>query len=411
MSIRVAIEHHTHYRFDRPVQLSPHIFRLRPAVHSRTPIEGYSLKIGPAEHFINWQQDPFGNHLARVVFPEKVRELDVRVEVIARLQVINPFDFFYDEYANSFPFDYPPALKKELAPYLEINESGPLLMHWVGQIGREPCRTTDFLVDLNQRLYRDINYTLRMEPGIQRCDETLEKRLGSCRDSGWLLVQILRHLGLAARFVSGYLVQLTADVKSLDGPSGPEQDFTDLHAWCEVYIPGAGWIGLDPTSGLLAAEGHIPLACTASPESAAPVFGYSDECETEFSFLNRVTRIHEDPRVTRPYSEEEWCSIDQLGDEVEQRLQQQGVQLTMGGEPTFVSIDDMEGAEWNIAADGSHKRVLARNLLDRLSTRFATGSLRHYGQGKWYPGEPLPRWAYNCFWRSDGVPVWHEPRL
>jgi len=411
MSIRVAIQHHTHYRFDRPVQLSPHIFRLRPAVHCRTPIEAYSLKIGPSNHFMNWQQDPFGNYLARVVFPDKVQELDVKVDVIARLQVINPFDFFYEEYAEKFPFDYPEALKKELAPYLEVSESGPLLTAWLAHVPRKPLPSNDFLVEINQRLYKDVNYTLRMEPGIQSCEETLGKKLGSCRDSGWLLVQVMRHLGLAARFVSGYLVQLTADVKSLDGPSGPEQDFTDLHAWCEVYIPGAGWIGLDPTSGLLAAEGHIPLACTASPESAAPVFGYTDECETEFTFVNKVTRIHEDPRVTKPYTEAEWLGINQLGDEVERRLQQHGVDLTMGGEPTFVSIDDMEGAEWNIAADGEQKRALARQLLDRLATRFAPGSLRHYGQGKWYPGEPLPRWAYNCFWRADGVPVWHEPGL
>ena len=152
-------------------------------------------------------------------------------------------------------------------------------------------------------IYELVGYGIRLEPGVQTANETISKKTGSCRDSAWLLVQLFRHLGLASRFVSGYLVQLTSDQKSLDGPSGPEEDFTDLHAWTEVYIPGAGWIGLDPTSGLFAGEGHIPLACTPEPSSAAPVTGGIDDCESEFSFHNKVTRVHEDPRVTKPYSE------------------------------------------------------------------------------------------------------------
>ena len=305
MTIRVAIHHQTTYRFDRHVSLSPHVFRLRPAVHSRTPIQGYSFNLHPETHFINWQQDPFGNYLARVVFPEKTRELSIDVEVIADMTVINPFDFFVEEYAEHYPFNYDDQLRKELVPYLELKESGPLLRDWLGRVDRSKQHIVDFLVDLNRDLQQHIGYSIRLEAGVQSCEETLTKKIGSCRDTGWLLVQILRHLGLAARFVSGYLVQLTADVKSLDGPSGPEADFTDLHAWAEVYVPGAGWLGLDPTSGLFAGEGHIPLACTPDPISAAPVTGYSDKCETEFFFNNTVTRIHEDPRVTKPFTEEQ----------------------------------------------------------------------------------------------------------
>ncbi len=412
MTIRVAIDHRTEYHFDRPVSVSPHVVRLRPAPHTRTPVHRYSLKVEPADHFINWQQDPFGNYLARLVFPEKTRRLALQVELVADMTVINPFDFFLDPYADRYPFRYGAQLARDLSPYLEVRERGERLMGWLDGVDlRTPRATVDFLVALNQRLQRDVAYSVRMEPGVQTCEQTLERAIGSCRDTGWLLVQVLRHAGLAARFVSGYLVQLTADQKSLDGPSGPEQDFTDLHAWAEVYLPGAGWVGLDPTSGLFAGEGHIPLACTPEPASAAPVTGATDPCEVTFSFHNRVTRVHEDPRVTRPVSDDQWEAILALGDAVDARLAAGDVRLTMGGEPTFVSIDDMDGAQWTVAALGEEKRRLAGRLVERLRDRFAPGAVLHYGQGKWYPGEPLPRWALNCIWRSDGVPLWREARV
>ena len=412
MTIRVAISHKTTYHYDHPVQLTPHIFRLRPAVHSRTPISAYSLKILPEEHFMNWQQDPVGNYLARVVFPNKCEMLSVEVDLIAEMTVINPFDFFLEEYAEKYPFKYPEQLFKELAPYLETVERGPLLQEFLDQTDLNPQGIVDFLVAINQRVHRAVNYSVRMEPGVQTCEHTLANKLGSCRDSGWLLVQILRHLGLAARFVSGYLVQLVADVKSLDGPSGTDKDFTDLHAWAEVYIPGAGWIGLDPTSGLFAGEGHIPLACAADYASAAPVTGgFSGNANTTFSFSNSVTRIHEDPRVTKPYSDQQWTDINALGEKVDKLLKDNDVRLTMGGEPTFVSIDEMDAPEWNTDADGEQKRKLAGELMRRLRDSFAPGGLLYLGQGKWYPGEPLPRWQLAAFWRKDGKPVWKNPAL
>jgi uncharacterized protein (DUF2126 family) len=411
MAIRVAINHKTEYRYDKPVLLLPHVMRLRPAAHSRTPVHSYSFKVQPEPHFINWQQDPFGNFLARVVFPEQTRRLAIEVDLVAEMVVINPFDFFLEQSAEHFPFCYEPQLARELAPFLEIREDGPKLRQWLSGVDRSRQETNDFLVSLNQNLQRDIGYNIRMEPGVQSCEDTLTRGIGSCRDTGWLLVQILRHLGLAARFVSGYLIQLTADQKSLDGPSGPEQDFTDLHAWAEVYVPGAGWLGLDPTSGLFAGEGHIPLACTPDPVSAAPVTGgFAGDAEVEFYFHNEVRRIHEDPRVTKPYSDAQWQAISDLGHRVDGDLKDGDVRLTMGGEPTFVSIDDMDGAQWNTAALGQRKRELAGELLGRLQQRFAPGGALHYGQGKWYPGEPLPRWALACFWRRDGLPVWHDRR-
>lgn len=412
MSIKVAIRHQMQYVYDRAVNLSPHTIRLRPAPHCRTPILSYSLKIKPEDHFINWQQDPFGNMHARVVFPVQTTMLRVDVEVIADMIVINPFDFFVEKYAEEFPFTYTHQLKKELLPYFEITENSPLLEQWVSRVSLSKRSIINFLVELNQAVWKHTRYTVRLEPGVQSCEETLRLQSGSCRDSGWLLVQILRHLGLAARFASGYLVQLKADVKALDGPSGTEIDFTDLHAWAEVFIPGAGWIGLDPTSGLLAGEGHIPLSCTPDPVSAAPITGLTDVCNVTFSYKNEITRIQEDPRVTKPYTDEAWATILALGNQVDEELEQGDMRLTMGGEPTFVSIDDMEAKEWNTAADGPQKRKLGAALIKRLKNAFGANGFIHCGQGKWYPGEPLPRWQYAAFWRKDGEPIWkNEARL
>jgi uncharacterized protein (DUF2126 family)/transglutaminase-like putative cysteine protease len=415
MAIRVALHHKTSYVYDRPVNLSAHQVRLRPAAHSRTPVLAYSLTVLPEEHFVNWQQDPYGNYIGRFVFPKPTTQLSFTVDLVADLTVINPFDFFVEEYAEHFPFQYEPHLAKELASYLQAEETGELLGAWMremrSQLAAEPMQTTNFLVWLNQRLQGDIAYLVRMEPGVQTPEQTLSLRSGSCRDTAWLLVQILRQLGLAARFVSGYLIQLVADQEALDGPSGTDRDFTDLHAWTEVYIPGAGWVGLDPTSGLFAGEGHIPLACTALPSSAAPVSGLADFANVQFHHEMSVTRIHEDPRVTKPYSQQEWSAIDALGAAVDKQLTELDVRLTQGGEPTFVSIDDMEGAQWNVAALGEHKRELAGQLMLRLQTEHAPAGILHFGQGKWYPGEPLPRWALNIFWRTDGKPVWRDQSL
>jgi uncharacterized protein (DUF2126 family) len=411
LAIHVALTHLTHYRYDRPVTLSPQLVRLRPAPHTRTPVLSYSLRVTPEPHFVNWQQDPQSNYLARYTFPEPVRELRLEVDLVAELAVYNPFDFFLEPHAERFPFAYEPWQIHELQPFLHTGPRSPKFDAYLAAIARDERRTIDFLVELNQRLQRDIRYVIRMDPGVQTVEQTLTLASGSCRDTTWLLVQLLRHLGLAARFVSGYLIQLTPDVKPLDGPAGAAHDFTDLHAWCEVYLPGAGWIGLDPTSGLLAGEGHIPLACTPEPASAAPLSGGVDESEVEFEHAMTVTRIYESPRVTKPYTDAAWRAIVDLGELVDKDLQHGDVRLTMGGEPTFVAASDRDGDEWNTSALGPTKRLVAAELLHRLRQHYGANGFVHFGQGKWYPGEQLPRWALGCYWRKDGEPAWLDPSL
>lgn len=290
MAIQTKLTHVTRYVYDRPVVLLPQVVRLRPASHSRTIVRSYALTAKPEGHFVHWLQDPFGNWLARFVFSEPASEFSVCVELIADLEAYNPFDFFIEDYAEHWPFAYVPDLAKDLAPFLECESKGDLFEAYLASIPRDRSQTTDFLVSVNRAVQRHIAYEVRLEPGVQEPEETLARRAGSCRDSGWLMVQLMRRLGLAARFVSGYLIQLRSGSETPESASTVEADAADLHAWAEVYVPGAGWIGLDPTSGLLTGEGHIPLAATPHYRSAAPVTGsYSAPAHTKVDFRVDMT--------------------------------------------------------------------------------------------------------------------------
>jgi uncharacterized protein (DUF2126 family)/transglutaminase-like putative cysteine protease len=411
MTTHIALHHQTNYQYSNLIQIEPQVVRLRPAPHCRSKIISYSLKVEPTEHFINWQQDPFANYQARLVFPKKTKHFTVTVDLIVEMAVYNPFDFFLEPEAHHYPFKYKENLKSELTPYLVQSKSNPLLLDYFTKIDRRKKRTIDFVVGINQQLQKDIQYLIRLEPGVQSPDETLLKKCGSCRDSAWLLVNLFRLCGLAARFVSGYLIQLKADVQAIDGPSGTDKDFTDLHAWCEVFLPGAGWVGLDPTSGLLAGEGHIPLACTPAPSNAAPIEGVIEACEVQFEHHMEIHRIYESPRVTKPYADDEWQHILELGHLVDQQLIEQDVRLTMGGEPTFVAMNGADEPEWNTAAMGPTKRAYASQLTQKLNTQYSYGGILHCGQGKWYPGEQLPRWAFSLYWRTDKKPIWQDVKL
>jgi uncharacterized protein (DUF2126 family)/transglutaminase-like putative cysteine protease len=411
MPLHVALTHRTSYHYDRLIVLGPQTIRLRPAPHTRTGILSYELKIEPQPHFINWQQDPQGNHLARVVFPERVDRFEVTVDLVADMVTINPFDFFLEPEAESFPFTYDHVLDQELAPFRHAEPAGPHLAALLADVPRHPQPTVDMLVALNQKVQRSVEYIVRMEPGVLTPEQTLGGGKGSCRDSAWVLVQLLRHLGYAARFVSGYLIQLAPDVRPLEGPQGPAADFTDLHAWAEVYLPGAGWVGLDATSGLFCGEGHIPLAASPDPISAAPITGLVEKSEVTFDVEMAVTRIRETPRTTKPYEEATWQAILARGAEVDRALSRGNVRLTMGGEPTFVSATDIDAPEWNTDALGPTKQHLAERLMRRLMDRWTSGAALHHGMGKQYPGEQLPRWALSTHWRADGEPVWRDRAL
>lgn len=295
MTLLAALHHSTHYRFDRPVIVSAHEIRLKPAAHSRTPILAYSLGIEPANHFIHTHQDVYGNFVARVNFPQAAEALRITVDLIADLSSINPFDFFIEPWAEYFPFRYPDNLKYDLTPFLLAEPQGERFDRWLALLRQEyrgPIPSTEFLVKLNQSVQQTVTYLPRLEHGVQTPEVTLISNSGSCRDSAWLLVQLLRHLGIATRFVSGYLIQISAEACASDPDNEPAGVCADLHAWCEAYIPGAGWIGLDATSGLLTAEGHIPLAVAAKPEAASPVSGFVAPCGSSLDIVMTASLTH-----------------------------------------------------------------------------------------------------------------------
>ena len=181
MAILAGLHHLTWYKYDQPVVLGPQIIRLRPAPHSRTPVLSHSLKVSPQPHFVNHQQDPYGNWLARFVFPEPVREFKIEVDLVADMTVYNPFDFFIEEAAENFPFSYADDIAPDLSIYLKTEPLEPKLEAFINSIDRSEKRTIDFLVDLNAHLQQLINYEIRMEPGVQTPDVTLTRAAGSCR--------------------------------------------------------------------------------------------------------------------------------------------------------------------------------------------------------------------------------------
>jgi uncharacterized protein (DUF2126 family) len=410
--VRVLLQHRSRYIYPRPTTLGPHLIRLRPAAHARARIESYGLRVtSPGE--VRWQQDPAGNFVARAGWGEaRVPELEVAVELAVDIRPVNPFDFTLDGEADDTPFDYGP-LVQELAPYLDASDKafaiGKLGESFLDSLPRAG-RTVPLVVEINRLVSKHIRYVIREEPGVWTPEETLANGRGSCRDSAVLLIAALRSRGLAARFASGYLVQLTDEGMLPDQPRGVTRDVVDLHAWAEVFLPGAGWIGLDATSGLLCGEGHIPLACTAVPSLAAPIEGSSEVRADTVEFEVRIGRLGHEVRPTAPFTEESWTALRAAGAATDAKLAELGVQLTVGGEPTFNSRLHTSRPEWNGEALGPTKweqgLLLARQLLQRL----LPGGLMLLRQGKHYPGESLPRWTLELIGRKDLKPLWSVAR-
>ena len=410
--MRLFLQHQSRYRYPEPASLGPHLLRLRPAQHAKARIESYGLTVEQPSH-VRWQQDPSGNHIARITFPEgaRVDRFDVLIELAVDIRPVNPFDFFIDDRAEAFPFVYPPETERDIKPYLDDTDPsyacGPLFDAFLASLPRGD-RTVPFIVALNHAVNAHIRYVIREESGIWTPEETLAAGRGSCRDSAVLLIAVLRKLGLAARFVSGYLIQLTDEGMIPDAPRGVGRDVVDLHAWAEVYLPGGGWVGLDATSGLLCGEGHIPLACTAHPPYAAPIDGTSDVPAAEVSFSMTVGRLGHEIRPTTPYEEPVWHELTSAGERADARLTAAGVTLTMGGEPTFNAREHPELPEWNTEALGKDKWVKGLALALELRKRLLPGAVVLHRAGKHYPGESLPRWALDLCGRTDGTPVWTD---
>ncbi|WP_434045180.1 MULTISPECIES: DUF2126 domain-containing protein [Sorangium] len=410
--MRLLIQHRTRYSYPTPAALGPHLIRLRPATHAKAKIESYSLKIDPPID-VRWQQDPYGNHVARVLLPagERVPHLDILVELAVSVRPVNPFDFYLDERVEKVPFAYPAELAQDLAPFLASADPtisrGPLLDEFLAGLPRDGD-TVSLIIALNAAVNRRVKYVIREEAGIWTPEETLGHGRGSCRDSAVLLIAALRSRGLAARFVSGYLMQLTDEGMIPDQPRGVSRDVVDLHAWAEVFLPGAGWIGLDATSGLLCGEGHIPLACTASPALAAPVEGTSDVRASDVRFEMKVGRLGHEPRPTTPYEEPVWQELLSVADRADERLAAAGLTLTMGGEPTFNSREYPDAPEWREGALGPTKWSQGLKLAHELRRRIAPGGVLLLRAGKHYPGESLPRWALEIIGRRDGVALWTD---
>jgi len=412
--VRLHILHRTVYSYPRPAALGPHQVRLRPANHARARIESYGLTV-PEEAALRWQLDPFGNHVAHLSFAKgsRLRELELRVELAVEIRPVNPFDFFLDDRCKEAPFHYPADLARDVAPFLDPEDDalrgGPRLAAFLDALPRRGP-TVELLVALNRAVHGAVRYVIREEPGIRTPEETLAHGCGSCRDSAVLLLAALRARGLAARFASGYLVQLRDEGMIPDQPRGVGADVVDLHAWAEVYLPGAGWIGLDATSGLLCGEGHIPLACTARPALATPVEGTSDTAAERVAFEMHVARLGHEPRPTAPFSDETWEALLAAGDRADAALAASGLTLTCGGEPTFTSREHPGAPEWNGEALGPTKSSQGARLAEELRRALASGGAALERQGKHYPGESLPRWAVDLVRRRDGAPLWSDAR-
>ncbi|NND97469.1 MAG: IMP dehydrogenase [Pirellulaceae bacterium] len=402
MSTRVALNHHLRFVFHRPVDLTTLWLRLRPAPHTKADIEAYSIKVHAKSNWLNWVRDPFENHLGRLDLPEPVARVGFDVDIIANLAATNPFDFLVEPFANDFPFEYPDQLRKELSPYLHLEDGDPHFAHWLDQLDYSPCYLVEFLTRLNDQVHETLTANSPTEPKRIDLGAVVKQGGGSPWELAWALTQSLRFAGLAARFTSGYLISLDS------GREG--NDLASMHAWSEVFVPGAGWVGLDPSSGVLASEHHIPLASAPDPSRTVPLVGVLEQAVESRQNEVRVRRLKPTPPC-KPLSETQWRDIAATGHYVDHVLKTEQIGLCSRGEVNFVSAVNDHLDEWTHSALGDDKRHTAQSLLNRLRTLWAPGGAIHLSQGEHFQGEPTARWKLMCTFRADGRPLWKNPAL
>lgn len=405
MTTRIAITHRIERTFSKTIKLSTHWLRLRPAPDTPARITAYSLELAPEPHFVNWLRDPFENHIVRLDLPEPLPYLHTAVEILAELVPKNPFDFLIEPYAVKHPFEYTTQLKKELAPYLAVGEPSARTRVFFETLERKEVATIQRLSEVCAALLEAFPSfapsPISSTQGAPDLEALFARGTGSAWDLAWLFTLSLRQLGLAARFVCGYHV-LLAEAEA-------QQDSVRLHAWTQVFIPGAGWIGIDPSTGLYTNETFIPLSSGADPARVQPIVGSREPCEETRIESVQVRRLEPaDPRW--PYTETQWNDICALGAHVQRDLEAHRVYLSTGMNLSFVATGS-GSYEWHTHALGPEKLRIADQLLSRLLQRTAAGAIKHYAQGEWYAGEGLPRWRLIGLARGDGQPVWRNAEL
>jgi transglutaminase-like putative cysteine protease len=283
--MHLSISHRTRYEYDRAVEFLPHLLYLRPRENPLLQVEHFGFTFQP-EARIQWMRDDFDNLPASVQFTASAATLEICSECTVTTSDAPPFDFLVRDYARTFPFTYEPLHRFNLSIYLTPPENSvqEALRRWLDEhFTDRPSETVAWLFALNQALCRSLAYRRRDEPGIQPAAETITLGTGSCRDYAALLVECARSLGIAARFVSGYMF----DPNNNGAATGA------MHAWVEVFLPGAGWIGLDPTHGLFCQNAYVPVAHAVVAESVNPIQG------SFFSVVPAVARLTSDVKVLR----------------------------------------------------------------------------------------------------------------